>query len=152
MVVTGSESPIVVVLSGSMEPAFHRGDLLFLTNYKEEPVRVGEIVVFKVEGRDIPIVHRVIKLHEKCVIFIFYLVIIYLFNSSLNFRRADGTVKFLTKGDNNNVDDRGLYAPGQLWLTKKDIVGRARGFLPYVGIITIFMNEYPKVKVRVEIF
>ncbi|XP_005186022.1 signal peptidase complex catalytic subunit SEC11A [Musca domestica] len=124
MVVTGSESPIVVVLSGSMEPAFHRGDLLFLTNYKEEPVRVGEIVVFKVEGRDIPIVHRVIKLHEK----------------------EDGSVKILTKGDNNNVDDRGLYAPGQLWLTKKDIVGRARGFLPYVGIITIFMNEYPKVK------
>ena len=65
MVVTGSESPIVVVLSGSMEPAFHRGDLLFLTNYREEPVRVGEIVVFKVQGRDIPIVHRVIKLHEK---------------------------------------------------------------------------------------
>ena len=87
MVVTGSESPIVVVLSGSMEPAFHRwvsfrsdnygtrtrfsnasnfrGDLLFLTNYREESVRVGEIVVFKIEGRDIPIVHRVIKLHEK---------------------------------------------------------------------------------------
>jgi hypothetical protein len=34
MVVTGSESPIVVVLSGSMEPAFFRGDLLFLTNYQ----------------------------------------------------------------------------------------------------------------------
>jgi len=63
------------------------------------------------------------------------------------FCREDGSVKFLTKGDNNNVDDRGLYAPNQLWLTKKDIVGRARGFLPYVGIITIFMNEYPKVKV-----
>ncbi|XP_065088840.1 signal peptidase complex catalytic subunit SEC11A [Ochlerotatus camptorhynchus] len=123
MVVTGSESPIVVVLSGSMEPAFHRGDLLFLTN-QEEPVRVGEIVVFKIEGRDIPIVHRVIKLHEK----------------------NNGTVKFLTKGDNNSVDDRGLYAPGQLWLTKKDIVGRARGFLPYVGMITIYMNEYPNLK------
>lgn len=64
--------------------------------------------------------------------------------------RTDGSVKFLTKGDNNNVDDRGLYAPGQLWLTKKDIVGRARGFLPYVGIITIFMNEYPKVKVSLN--
>ena len=48
MVVTGSESPIVVVLSGSMEPAFHRGDLLFLTNYEQEDIRVGEIVVFKV--------------------------------------------------------------------------------------------------------
>lgn len=124
MVVTGSESPIVVVLSGSMEPAFHRGDLLLLTNYREEPVRVGEIVVFKVEGRDIPIVHRVIKLHEK----------------------DNSTVKFLTKGDNNSVDDRGLYAPGQMWLTKKDIVGRARGFLPYVGMVTILMNEYPNLK------
>lgn len=31
-VVTDSPSPIVVVLSGSMEPAFQRGDLLFLWN------------------------------------------------------------------------------------------------------------------------
>jgi len=30
---SGSESPIVVVLSGSMEPAFYRGDLLVLTHY-----------------------------------------------------------------------------------------------------------------------
>jgi signal peptidase len=37
-------------------------------------------------------------------------------------------VKFLTKGDNNQVDDRGLYAPGQLWLEKKDVIGRARGY------------------------
>ncbi|KAJ8880141.1 hypothetical protein PR048_016604 [Dryococelus australis] len=127
MVVTGSESPIVVVLRQVFLHIQDRGDLLFLTNYKEEPVRVGEIVVFKVEGRDIPIVHRVLKLHEK----------------------NNGTVKFLTKGDNNSVDDRGLYAPGQLWLTKKDVVGRARGFLPYVGMVTIYMNEYPKFKYAV---
>ena len=53
-----------------MEPAFHRGDLLFLTNNREDPIRAGEIVVFKVEGRDIPIVHRVLKLHEKYVYFV----------------------------------------------------------------------------------
>ena len=41
-----SESPIVVVLSGSMEPAFHRGDLLFLTQ-SDGPFEVGDIVVFK---------------------------------------------------------------------------------------------------------
>ena len=50
-----------------MEPAFYRGDLLFLTNYEQHPVQAGEILVFKVKGRDIPIVHRVIKIHEKCV-------------------------------------------------------------------------------------
>lgn len=64
--------------------------------------------------------------------------------------RENGTVKFLTKGDNNSVDDRGLYAPGQLWLTKNDVVGRARGFLPYVGMVTILMNEYPKFKVDIS--
>ncbi|NXF93479.1 SC11C peptidase, partial [Eubucco bourcierii] len=124
IVITGSESPIVVVLSGSMEPAFHRGDLLFLTNFHDDPIRAGEIVVFKVEGRDIPIVHRVIKIHEK----------------------ENGNIKFLTKGDNNEVDDRGLYKEGQNWLEKKDVVGRARGFLPYVGMVTIIMNDYPKFK------
>lgn len=49
------------------------------------------------------------------------------------------------------MDDRGLYAQGQLWLTKKDVVGRARGFLPYVGMVTIYMNEYPKFKVSQRI-
>jgi len=48
-----------------MEPAFFRGDLLLLTNNREEPIRVGDIVVFRVEGKDIPIVHRVLKVHEK---------------------------------------------------------------------------------------
>merc|ERR1712226_1486417 len=79
MVVADSESPVVVVLSGSMEPGFKRGDILFL-KMGQEPVRNGEVVVFNVDGRDIPIVHRVIKVHE---------------------RRKNGHVDILTKGDNN---------------------------------------------------
>lgn len=47
-----------------MEPAFQRGDILFLTNH-DDPIRAGEIVVFKIKDRDIPIVHRVMKVHEK---------------------------------------------------------------------------------------
>jgi hypothetical protein len=59
-VATDSSSPIVVVLSGSMEPAFQRGDLLFLWNRGAE-TQVGEVVVYNVRGKDIPIVHRVIR-------------------------------------------------------------------------------------------
>src|SRR5436309_1777647 len=59
-VITDSQSPIVVVLSGSMEPAFQRGDLLFLWN-REKETHIGEIVVYNVKGKDIPIVHRVIQ-------------------------------------------------------------------------------------------
>ena len=139
MVITESESPVVVVLSGSMEPAFHRGD----------------IVVFKVADREIPIVHRIIKVHEK----------------------EDGTVDLLTKGDNNAVDDRGLYAASQSWIHREHVIGRAKGcarergarargaarrdasahgshataparhrYLPYIGMVTIIMNDYPIVK------
>lgn len=54
---------VVVVLSGSMEPGFYRGDILFL-NMGQQPIRVGEVVVFNIDERDIPIVHRVIKVHE----------------------------------------------------------------------------------------
>jgi signal peptidase I len=47
-----------------MEPGFYRGDILFL-NMGTKPVRTGDIVVFNLDGRDIPIVHRVIRVHES---------------------------------------------------------------------------------------
>ncbi|XP_038971406.1 signal peptidase complex catalytic subunit SEC11A-like [Phoenix dactylifera] len=122
--VTGSESPVVVVLSESMEPGFKRGDILFL-HMSKDPIRSGEIVVFHVDGREIPIVHRVIKVHE---------------------RQDTGEVNILTKGDNNLIDDRPLYAQGQLWLQQHHIMGRAVGFLPYVGWVTIIMTEKPILK------
>ncbi|GAU47328.1 hypothetical protein TSUD_291500 [Trifolium subterraneum] len=49
MCITSSESPVVVVLSGSMEPGFKRGDILFL-HMSKDPIRTGEIVVFNVDG------------------------------------------------------------------------------------------------------
>uniref|UniRef100_A0AC35TIT7 Signal peptidase complex catalytic subunit SEC11 n=1 Tax=Rhabditophanes sp. KR3021 TaxID=114890 RepID=A0AC35TIT7_9BILA len=124
MVVTGSESPIVVVLSGSMEPAYFRGDLLTLYHQPKDMIQVGDVTVFKLKDREIPIVHRVIKVHGNNV----------------------NDLKFLTKGDNNQVDDRGLYPPGQTWLKQKDVTGQPHGFIPFVGMITIIMNDYPQLK------
>lgn len=65
-VLSDSESPVVVVLSGSMEPAFYRGDLLFLTMPGPQTrFEVGDITVYKVPGQEIPIVHRVIETHNE---------------------------------------------------------------------------------------
>ncbi|KAH9322600.1 hypothetical protein KI387_017239, partial [Taxus chinensis] len=61
-------------------------------------------------------------------------------------RPETGDVEVLTKGDNNLEDDRLLYADGQLWLQKHHIMGRAVGFLPYVGWVTIIMTEKPIIK------
>lgn len=63
-VLTDTESPVVVVLSGSMEPAFYRGDLLFLS-MPNQKFRVGDITVYKVPGAEIPIVHRVLETHDE---------------------------------------------------------------------------------------
>jgi len=85
----------------------------------------GEIVVYKLEGKDIPIVHRVMERHE--------------------FPEEEDTL-YLTKGDNNRIDDRGLYNEGQLWLKRDAMLGRAVGFLPYAGYATILLNENQAVK------
>lgn len=122
--ISGSELPVVVVLSGSMEPGFKRGDILFL-HMTKDPIRAGEIVVFNIDGREIPIVHRVIKVHVQ---------------------HETGNVNVLTKGDNNLKDDKLLYAPGQSWLQRHHIMGRAVGFLPYAGWVTIIITENPIVK------
>lgn len=123
IVFTGSESPIVVVLSGSMEPGFYRGDILFLHQPKG-PIHSGDIIVFNTDGREIPIVHRVIKVHED--------------------KKGDPLI--LTKGDNNWGDDRSLYPRGMLWLSRSHVMGKVVGFLPHMGMVTIIFNDYPIVK------
>ncbi|PNY28105.1 Signal peptidase complex catalytic subunit SEC11 [Tolypocladium capitatum] len=123
-VAADSSSPIVVVLSGSMEPAFQRGDLLILWNRNVwRETAVGEVVVYNVKGKDIPIVHRVVR----------------------KFGVGD-KAKLLTKGDNNVADDTDLYARGQDYLERGDIIGSVVGYVPFVGYVTIMLTEHPWLK------
>ncbi|CCC07051.1 hypothetical protein SMACR_01075 [Sordaria macrospora] len=123
-VITDSPSPIVVVLSGSMEPAFQRGDLLFLWNRNVvTETSVGEVVVYSVKGKDIPIVHRIVRKFGK-----------------------GPEAKLLTKGDNNVSDDTELYASGQDYLVRKDIIGSVFAYIPFVGYVTILLSEHPWLK------
>ncbi|KAI0160880.1 microsomal signal peptidase 18 kDa subunit [Hypoxylon sp. FL1284] len=119
-----SPSPIVVVLSGSMEPAFQRGDLLFLWNRNlQAETDVGEVVVYTIKDKDIPIVHRVVR------------------------KFGDGPrARLLTKGDNNAADDTELYARGQDYLERRDIIGSVVAYIPFVGYVTIMLSEHPWLK------
>ncbi|PWN38749.1 signal peptidase complex catalytic subunit SEC11 [Ceraceosorus guamensis] len=120
-----TESPVVVVLSGSMEPAFYRGDLLFLSMPSaERKFKVGDITVYKVPGADIPIVHRVLETHDL---------------------PEEDDQLLLTKGDNNSADDLVLYN-GTRHLRRSNVVGKVKGYMPYVGYVTIALNDYPKLK------
>ncbi|CAP71768.1 uncharacterized protein PODANS_6_7190 [Podospora anserina S mat+] len=128
-VISDSPSPIVVVLSGSMEPAFQRGDLLLLWNRNLfTETSVGEVVVYNVRDKDIPIVHRVISK----------------FGTGFVIPRQ----WWLFMGIyNNDSDDTKLYAPGQNYLVREDIIGRSVvGYMPFVGYVTIMLSEHPWMK------
>lgn len=58
----------------------------------------------------------------------------------------DEEFNLLSKGDNNPVDDRGLYPRNVFWLNKKHIIGKIRAYCPYVGYLTIVINDYPILK------
>lgn len=93
-----------------MEPAIWRGDILFLWHDRTAPYHVGEIIVYQIKGREIPIIHRVLEVRKN---------------------EKSGKVELLTKGDNNSGEDRSLYNTDgtmtKLWLEEDEVLGRAKG-------------------------
>lgn len=55
---------ISTVLSGSMAPAYERGDLVLTRPVAVSRLRVGDVPVLPAPGQDRPYVHRVVQLHD----------------------------------------------------------------------------------------
>ena len=147
-IVTNTESPIVVVLTGSMEPAFYRGDLLLVTHFDED-MKAGDIIVFKVPNQDIPIVHRALILQQHLVTSNREYVPVSLLDKANEYmvKQPYGEeFSLLSKGDANPVDDRGLYPRGVYFINRKHIIGKIRAYCPYIGYLTIVLNEQPVLK------
>eukprot|EP01156_Anaeramoeba_ignava_P004075 Anaeramoba_ignava/a226754_25.p1 GENE.a226754_25~~a226754_25.p1 ORF type:complete len:185 (+),score=38.05 a226754_25:270-824(+) len=115
-----TEGPVVVVMSGSMEPGFSRGDILFISN-RNHHYKSGQIVVFKTTQQNIPVVHRIISV----------------------FTDANGKEKILTKGDFNKYPDQSLYdhKNGQYFLEQEHIHGVIWGYIPKIGSLSLLANE-----------
>lgn len=62
------------------------------------------------------------------------------------FESCRSEAKLLTKGDNNIADDTELYARGQDYLDRDDVVGSVFGYIPFVGYVTILLSEHPWLK------
>lgn len=132
-----------------MEPAFQRGDILILWN-RSRRVEVGEVVVYNVVGRGVPIVHRVVRTYAGAGV-----------GAGAGAGTGVGTagdereigriedqdLLLLTKGDNNLADDTELYARGQDYLHReRDVIGSVVGYVPFVGYVTILLSEHPWLK------
>lgn len=111
----------MIVISESMAPAFHRGDVVFLWN-RERIIKVGDIPVCWFPSRSTPMVHRAIGTH--------------LYFGGRVCRFANGLLrrqKVLTKGDNNAVEDTLLYPAGQNIVDRDEVVGVVVGYAPFLG-------------------
>ena len=126
---------MVVVVSGSMEPSMFRGDILVLQ--KRDHLDIGDTIVYQLESERIPIVHRISSLQE----------IARTPEEMKKKPRASKTkTMFVTKGDNNPVDDRGLYPKNMAYLDETLVVGHVLANIPYSGFLTLLVNDYPYVK------
>ncbi|MHA1597038.1 MAG: signal peptidase I [Candidatus Asgardarchaeia archaeon] len=106
-----SEEPLTVVMSESMVPTINVGDILVVRGVPPEEVKVGDIIVFTppwFSGESI--VHRVIDKFE-----------------------LNGTLFFVTKGDNNPVADPPTNS--------SYLVGVVIAIIPKLGLITLFMKK-----------
>ena len=117
------ENPLLVVISGSMEPVC-TGDIIVIKGPIQN-IEVGDIVVYKRPYQDIPIVHRTINIVEE-----------------------DGTLYFVTKGDNNPFEDsyfeNGKKLPG---VPDYAILGRSILKIPKLGYVTIFFKRLIGVRI-----
>ncbi|KAI0157928.1 putative signal peptidase I [Hypoxylon sp. FL1284] len=128
-VVTNSPCPVHVVISESMAPAFHRGDIIVLSNLQRE-IRVGDIPVVWFKQAPLPMVHRAVKVLWE----------------TRPGGGGDVEQLILTKGDNNELEDVALYPGDREYVYRDEIIGVVRGYLPFLGWITILLNEVPYLK------
>jgi len=64
-----TDTPVVTVVSDSMEPTFYRGDILLVRGTTWENIQAGRengtIIVYESEYLSIPLIHRVIEKHNN---------------------------------------------------------------------------------------
>lgn len=103
------------VLSGSMEPEFYPGDMVIIKHKNKTDIEVNDIVTYR-DNDGVIITHRIIE------------------------KTAHG---YITKGDNNNVEDDDIVKP-------ENIIGEVKFSIPRLGYLINFLSR-PMV-IAIEMF
>ncbi|MCQ2964313.1 MAG: signal peptidase I [archaeon] len=124
IIVLLAASHLNVVVSGSMEPVFYRGDIVVvekadffgIQEFDPSTVQVGDIVVYNAVWYNSPVIHRVINITE-----------------------INGTTLYMIKGDNNDVPDP-YYVKANQIRDRVVTFGDSPVVIPKLGYITIFLK------------
>lgn len=113
-----------VVVSGSMEPAFYRGDivlveksnLLGIHEFDPKDVQVGDVVVYDAAWFNQPVIHRIINITE-----------------------INGTTMYVIKGDNNKSPDP-YYVSAEQIHDKVVTIGDNLVVIPKIGYLSLWLR------------
>lgn len=72
-----------IVLSGSMETEIYKGDLVIVKEVKHNKLKLNDVIAFRDEDNYV-VTHRIVDINKE-----------------------NNETKYITKGDNNNTNDRG---------------------------------------------
>jgi signal peptidase len=113
-----------VVVSGSMEPAFYRGDIVMIQKadffgiheFNVDDINVGDVVVYDAKWFNQPVIHRVINITD-----------------------VNGTTMYVIKGDNNNAPDPYYVTKGQIE-SKVVTFGDNLVVIPKIGYLSLWLR------------
>ena len=104
---------IIAVGSDSMAPKYEYGDaVIFKRVHKVKDLKVNDVIVYRSKEYNKYIVHRLVKIKKD----------------------KDGNYNFITKGDNNNSEDK-------IYLDLKDIKGKVKMKIKYIGYPTLVFSK-----------
>ena len=113
-----------VVVSGSMEPAFYRGDIVMVQKadflgiheFNVDDIKEGDVVVYDAKWFNQPVIHRVIGIED-----------------------INGTTMYMIKGDNNKSPDP-YYVTKEQIESKVVTIGDNLVVIPKIGYLALWLR------------
>ena len=104
-----------VVLSGSMEPTYHTGSLIYVKKVDPLTLEEGQVITYMI-SEDTVVTHRMVGIVPD--------------------EEDPSVIRFRTKGDANDVEDGTL-------VHYKNVIGTPVFTIPYVGYLSDYLTNPP---------
>ena len=112
---------VFTVLSGSMEPTYHTGSLIYVKEVDTSDLEMGEVITFML-NEDTVATHRIVEVVPD--------------------ETDSSVIRFRTKGDANNAEDGSL-------VHYKNVIGTPIFTIPYLGYVANYIQSTPGMYVAI---
>lgn len=114
---------VYTVLSGSMEPVYHTGSLIYVKSVDPYEIEEGQVITFMLDENTIA-THRVVEIVPD--------------------EEDTSVIRFRTKGDANDAEDGSL-------VHYKNVIGTPVFTIPYLGYLADYIQKPPGMYLAISV-